>query len=435
MIYTILKKSIVIVCLFVPLISFSRQTVLDKRISIQAHNEPVASVLHRIEKLAKVNFMYMSGLFDKNRQVNISFSNTNIKVILQKIIPSNDILLYVVDNKIIFYKKEEAPPGKGGTTVSLTSIEPQNKTPKIPEIEKKIIVDTEKVTIYDTVTITKYDTIRVAEKIKSTDSSLKISNKIKRHISQGIVMYCIGGIRFISETIKPNTNTETSDIIKLSEKGKSSRSEFGIGISYLLNHFSVNSGIGFTEKSWSTQYIYTNIFTDSSHIIGYSEKISWDVQPRKNPGMPGPMSIQLYDSTKIITKIPIYKRDTTKINYQGTNRASYFTIPVIISYTFLIHKNLYASLGSGITLYLLRKAEGYSIENKDYTLINLSDIIKDYYLSSSSECGFLYNLTQHQILSIKVGVHFAITKIFKETYPATRNEKTASILVAYGWRF
>ena len=435
MIYTILKKSIVIVYLLVPLISFSRQTVLDKKISIQAHNEPVANVLHRIEKLANVNFMYMSGLFDKNRHVNISFSNTTIKVILQKLIPSNDILLYVIDNKIIFYKKEEAPPGKGGTTVSLTSIETQNKTSIIRETEKRIIVDTEKVTIYDTVTITKYDTIRVTENIKSTDSSLNIPNKIKRHISQGIVLSCIGGVHFISETFKPNTNSETSDIIKLSEKGKSSRSEFGIGISYLLNHFSINSGIGFTEKNWSTEYLYTNIFTDSARIIGYSTKISWDVQPRKGPGIPGPMSIQLYDSTKIITKTPIYKRDTTKINYQGTNRASYFTIPVLISYTFLIHKNIYASFGSGITLYLLRKSEGYSIEDKDYTLINLSDIIKDYYLTSSSECGFLLNLTQHQILSIKAGVHFSITKIFKETYPATRNEKTASILVAYGWKF
>src|ERR1035437_2711200 len=121
-----LKRLIVFICFCLPLFCFSRQTVLDKKISIQVHNETVATVLHRIEKQASVTFMYVSGLFDKNKQLSFSFTNISIKIILQKMLPSNEIMLYVIDNKIIFYKKDEAAPGKEGVSYSLTMVETAN---------------------------------------------------------------------------------------------------------------------------------------------------------------------------------------------------------------------------------------------------------------------------------------------------------------------
>jgi hypothetical protein len=431
----ILKKSIVILCLLVPLIGFSRQTVLDKKISLQAHNESIANVLHRIEQLAGVNFMYMSGLFDKNRIVSISFTNTSIKIILQKVIPSNDVLLYVIDNKIIFYRKDEAPPGKDGTTYLLTPTE-TIETPKPITEAKRILIDTIKVSIFDTVTVTKYDTIRVVEKLKELEKPSTKSIELSKPITSGFILSVFWGEHFIHETVKANSRTDISTIIKTNEKGVTIRPEYGIGLRYQWSHFSINSGIGMVEKQWNTDYSFTKIFTDSSKITGYIETISWNVTPHKpQPGPPPQGGFQLFDSTKIITKTPIYKKDSTQIKYKGTNKASYLSVPLILSFHFTVYKKLYATIGSGITLYLLRNAVGYTIKDSNYTLVHLNEILKDYYISSSSECGLGYSVSKHQIIWVKAGMHFSITKLQKENFPISKQERSFSGMISWGWKF
>ena len=431
---TLLKKSIVIICLLIPLISFSRQTVLDKKISLQAHNEPIATVLTRIEQLAGVNFMYMSGLFDKKKLVTISFTNTSIKVILQKLIPSNEVLLYVVDNKIIFYKKDEAPPGKGGTTYTLSTVETNKKTEPEPtakqaEPVKRIINDTVKITIYDTIKVTKFDTVKIAQKIEPSNIT-----SIPKIVTSGFIVSCFGGVHFVKESFSGSSNS-ISTIVATGESAKKIKSEFGIGIEYYWNHISINSGVGLSTKKWSTHYYYSNTYTNTTVIIGYNEVITWDIKVHKPTGIPPFGGQQQFDSTKIITRTPIYKKDSTKVNYKGTNSASYISIPVILSYNFKILDMLSATIGTGVMLHLLQNTSGYTIKDNKYTLISTSESLRDYYLSSLSNVGFSFTLSKHQIISIKAAALFSLTKLMKESYPVQKKEHSFSGILSYGWKF
>jgi len=435
---TLLKKSIVIICLLIPLISFSRQTVLDKKINIQAHNESIATVLTHIEQLAGVNFMYMSGLFDKKKLVTISFTNTSIKVILQKLIPSNEVLLYVVDNKIIFYKKDEAPPGKGGTTYTLSPVETTKKTEPEPTVKqaepaKRIIDDTVKITIYDTIKVTKFDTVKITRKVDHiADSSfLKGLSKIG---SSGFVISCFGGVHFISERFSGISNT-VSTKVAIGENAKKTRSEYGIGIEYYWNHFSIHSGLGFSTKKWSASYSYSNIYTNTSIITGYTDIISWEVKPHKPQGGGFPPIISLFDSTITITKTPIYKKDTIKVYYKGTNSASYISIPLILNYNIKLMGGLSATIGTGVMLHLLQNTSGYTIKDNKYTLISTSESLRDYYLSSSCDVGFSFALSKHQIISLKAAALFSVTKLMKESYSAQKKEHSFSGILSYGWKF
>lgn len=434
---TLLKKSIVIICLLIPLISFSRQTVLDKKISLQAHNESIATVLTRIEQLAGVNFMYMSGLFDKKKLVTISFTNSSIKVILQKLIPSNEVLLYVVDNKIIFYKKDEAPPGKGGTTYTLSPVETTKKSEpelnaKQAEPVKRIINDTIKITIYDTIKVTTFDTVKIAQKVNQIADSSYLKG-LPKMVSSGFIVSCFGGVHFVTERFSGLSNSVSTKVAN-GENAQKTRSEYGIGIEYYWSHFSIHSGLGISTKKWSASYSYSYI--DSILTDEYNIDISWSVIPHKPPGggFP-PIGGSFWDSVKTVTKTPKYDKGTKTISYKGTNAASYISIPLILSYNINLIGRFSATIGTGVMLHLLQNTSGYTIKDNKYTLISTSESLRDYYLSSSSNVGFSYALSKHQVISLKAVALFSITKLMKETYSAQKKEHSFSGILSYGWKF
>jgi len=438
------KKSIVVICLLIPFFCFSRQTVLDKKISIHAHNETIVTILHRIEQLAGVNFMYMSGLFNKNKLVSISFTNTSIKNILQKIIPSNDVLLYVIDNKIIFYKKDEAPPGKEGITYSLTQTESEPTT-KQAESVKQIILDTLRVTVFDTVKITKYDTIRLIEKPNNVVTAIKKAN------NTSIILSASCGINFVTERLINNSVTSILSIIKKGEVSKQKRFEEGLNLTFQFSHFAISSGIGFENRMWNADYEYKKTFIDSSKTVGYSESTQTTITDKSisvrimEPALPPPLNILprrykdtvivIKDTSKIITRSPIYKKDSVKVNYKGLNTASYITIPLLLSFNFTINQKITALIGTGLKIHLLRKATGFTVTDTKYVLSPLSDYLRDYYLTSISEFGLQYSISKHQIVMLKTGFSFSISPIMKQQFPIKRSEQYFSAMICWGWKF
>jgi hypothetical protein len=401
------KRLIALLCFCLPILCFSRQTVLDKKISIQVHNETIVTVLHRIEKQASVTFMYMSGLFDKNKQLSFSYTNTSIKVILQKMLSSNVIMLYVVDNKIIFYKKDEAAPGKEGISYSLTMVEtPISASVEIqkpaPEIHKKSF-DTIKVTIHDTVIITIHDTIKIQERPKSIEAPIlskgAVSQTQRSSLSTTFLISAWGSIGLAKEAIPTINSSVFATTLTQSEKSQTTRIDYGIGLHYCFTHFSIATGIGYATKSWVADYNFQKIYTDYSQVVGYTNVVNWIVTPRIPNGPPFGGQPQ-FDSVKVITHNPIYKNDTIHTKYQGNNTASYISIPLLFSFINPLYKNLTLIAGTGITLHLLRKALGYTIKDSSNVFVPLTDILKDYYLTSNSQAGLQYSLGKHQVVSI-----------------------------------
>lgn len=438
--HRILTVSTLFICLLFSVSGYSQQTVLDKKISIKASHKTIAQVLTQIEQLAGVNFMYMSGLFDKNKIVSIHYSNTSIKTILQKIIPSNTILLYVIDNKIIFYKKDETPPGKEGTTYSLNAPEaaPKQTTKEPAEtIKTNTIYDTIKVKIFDTVSITKYDTVKIVEKLTPSVNSSAVA--IKTSSSVVLLTYAFSGLQFIHENFTSNNSANTSNAIEMAEKAKTSRFEYGIGIDFSIKQFKISTGINSFEKQWDCSYFHISTYKNYNKIIGYTDVVTYEYTPKKlhgggfiPPGIPIPIS---YDTTKIITKTPIYKTDTSKTQYSGTNKISYLSIPFILSNSFMLSKPLSITVGIGINLTLLRSAQGYSISDSLYSLKPLSEVCKDYYLNSDNRIAISYMLGKHTYAGITATYSFSISSIFKESYPAIRKESGMSSFISIGWKW
>lgn len=89
---------------------------LEKKITLQAVNEPILHVLQKIEKQAHVNFSYNSSVIDSTKRITIYFKDKSIEDALLSIF-SNRIKYKVIGSYIILVRNDE------------TSINSPNKIP------------------------------------------------------------------------------------------------------------------------------------------------------------------------------------------------------------------------------------------------------------------------------------------------------------------
>ncbi|MBK8806708.1 MAG: hypothetical protein IPO21_08705 [Bacteroidales bacterium] len=415
--------------------------LLQKKINLEINNETVADVLKKIEQLTSVRFIYMAGLFDTERAITYSFNNMSLGSALEKLVLSKDVLLYIVDDKIIFYKKTDPPPGNNGISYSIAKLE---DTPsKSQQIRKQnVYYDTIQVVVYeripdvvkDTITIYKYDTIRVNNPSRTSKDVDKINadNRFTIFTNFG----------FMQQIISENNLSDEYFLLKESESKKGNFYTLGIKLNILNKKaFSLETGVLTQNRSWEASYDSEQILYDYSKIIGYTEKIEykmeWVVEYFHKPYQPGYPdwhddidSMWRFDTTKIITKIPIFAKDTLNSKYSGKNQLQFIQIPLHINLHKPIGNRFIFNASLGISLDLLIASKGNSIKNTQ-RLTSLNTIYKDYGFSTQADVGIAYKITPKQSISLGLTGAISLSNLLEKTYIANKRQFCYGINLSY----
>lgn len=84
--------------------SADAQGVLDKKISLNAHNEEVKTIISEINRKTEVEFIFSSTSIETDRKVSIKAVDKKIKDILDELFGSNNVAYKVLNNQVLLYK-------------------------------------------------------------------------------------------------------------------------------------------------------------------------------------------------------------------------------------------------------------------------------------------------------------------------------------------
>lgn len=432
--------------LTLPIVAFSQSaSVLDKKISIQITQKPLGSALKIIEKQAGVNYIYVSGLFNTRKLVSLSVKNATLRAVTRRLIQNNNIELQARGKNIVLLKKgkpaaeKETPaltrkdvPINSSTSVALPMpiaavIKPQPQAP---------IQATTPPAIRDTVTIIKHDTVEKPQpEEKSVEDSVVVSTPQKTN-SNNKKKWRVGvyaSYDFMSEDISQNKALYV--LFSAVKNAESAKSDFSAGITleYKWCDWAVQTGLGFARKRWNVNYNYNITNIDYNNIVGYQDSYTWTVNP--NIDDPNQDQENQLDSVAVITRTPIYKKDTVNITYSAENTASYLVVPLQLNFYYPLSKKIDLQLGFGTDLMLLYSSNGMTKTAGNAELESIDKYLKDYYFRLKGIVGLNYSISARSILALQVSYSSDATPIFKSNYAISRTESLLSTRFSYIWCF
>jgi TonB-linked SusC/RagA family outer membrane protein len=104
----------------------SAQELLNRRISVQAVNQKINTVLSGIEKNAEVKFSYSPNLIQASRKITLNLSNEKLSVVLEKLLSPYHIRYEIVGKQIILKRDiPEQPADESGESGLLNLSKPR----------------------------------------------------------------------------------------------------------------------------------------------------------------------------------------------------------------------------------------------------------------------------------------------------------------------
>ncbi|MBX6381342.1 MAG: carboxypeptidase-like regulatory domain-containing protein, partial [Thermoflavifilum aggregans] len=92
------------------------QINMEQRVNLNMHDATIASVLHRLEKLTDVKFVYSLNRVNVNQRIDVDVTNARLDSILEDVLIKNGIGYEVVSNRVVL------TPGVTNRTASLTGL-------------------------------------------------------------------------------------------------------------------------------------------------------------------------------------------------------------------------------------------------------------------------------------------------------------------------
>jgi len=100
-------KNTLIAALLLVTVGLAGQTtasLLERKLSIEATNEPVESVLKRLEKLGDFSIAYSNGSFDEQREVSFSAKDQPLSQVLAQIFQPGEVRYRALGNRLLIYR-------------------------------------------------------------------------------------------------------------------------------------------------------------------------------------------------------------------------------------------------------------------------------------------------------------------------------------------
>ena len=94
------------------------QEALEKRVSLTVSNVEMKAVLHRLQQLVSVKFVYSSKMIDASRKVSFSVNGEKLGELLDEMVKPLHIGYKVINDHILLFQDEEADAHPGDKSVS-----------------------------------------------------------------------------------------------------------------------------------------------------------------------------------------------------------------------------------------------------------------------------------------------------------------------------
>lgn len=104
-----------LMCLLLSLQGYSQNKPAQTTITLDADNESVSSVLHRVQQQGHYRFVYNNGLLDDKRLITLHLKNGSLKQLMDIILKDSDLVFELQENGIVVLKQPVTGKKEEGT--------------------------------------------------------------------------------------------------------------------------------------------------------------------------------------------------------------------------------------------------------------------------------------------------------------------------------
>lgn len=419
--------------------SFSQETCLSKKVSLEVNEQPLSVALRMIEQQTGCNFTFNSKIINKNKLVSIHLSNKTVEYALQKILSDPSLSFNCINSLIIINqqkttvkeKKVIVPPKKMYDTVLVYNniYDTVTVTNNIYDTLRSVINDTNRVIIYDTINI-------INEQPPKNKKEVVKENKTKTDSKYSIGLSVASGIHqtVIAETQAAYKNT-VNEIRSYLKTGKAY--QFSAELHSARHKLYPSVGIQFRYIQQSYQY---SISETQTQIIENTELSPFDTIYYIN--IENKITIpQIYYDTITVSKEISADSVTEKTK---TMREYVIAVPICFNARFAVNKKLSLSLSAGgvFNAYfnsskqfpLIKTWYKYSYQDKpeivDSYILPETEAAKRYTVSILNRLNLYYSVNTNNMIKLGILANWSITNRYKGgEYRARERAFSASL----GW--
>lgn len=407
--------------LFSPL---TAQNEFDRRISFQANEERLGSILDRLSSEQNLSFSYNPGEKSFDTRLNYNTSNTPLQTVLKEILALSGHDFRLIGGQIVIYSvNAETPavrPQPATEPQSLTVPEPTPDTIQteifIPHRDTLFLRDT----IVRVDTLILRDTIIVEKEVPKTTRPERPSPlredmfRFEPDRNNGWSL-----TPFYKHMIALNrlqTAEDNDELLRLTKDAESMswlNQSIGVDARFSLNSWHITTGLKYTR--------FTNRFNYEYELLegGFFRTDTIDSYYTL------PQTDTIWHYVTDSTWMPLISRE---FSYNRVNRLAYLEIPVLIGYNIFTDVNWRFWLNAGINIGILTQKSGVAIQNtSEYNGIDFEDLhFKPVVLSYAVAAGVRYRINEWVDASAELIYRQHLSSIIRD-YPLDKRIGAAGL--------
>lgn len=350
---------------FMPISGQENLLLYTTKVTINAQNVPLIEILDLMERNHAIDFSYKEGLFDKNERKTFVVKNLPLYDALDSLFQSDSLSYYPLGRNVVIYKPTNIVPRNIVVRDTLVQNVLRKDTVQVKVLQRDTLI------VFKTDTL--YDTIYVKDPYPVYDTLFM--DKPKMQLS---AFYNYNVYSFNRET--SGAGMAYNDSLFKSGAGNPYTSRLGLLALVNLNeNFYFKAGFGLSKTSWSGNYDFSTVFTDSTNIVNYN--ITTETEVYKNDSIfiyfPGSDTLWFYEYDTIFTYYanPEYKKDTVRQTYSGKSELMYFTIPLYFGWETDVFEDSKFFGEIGVLMDFLISSDGHALSDSPLgELLPLSDL-------------------------------------------------------------
>jgi len=372
--------------------SLRAQNDFERRISFQANEEKLRSILDRLSSEQHISFSYNPGEKSFDTRLTYSTSNTPLQTVLKEILTLSGHDFRLIGGQIAIYSvKAEVPAVRPQPVAESQPLIDPEPTPDTIQTEVLVPV---RDTIFLRDTIIRVDTLILRDTVLVEKEAPK-TTRPERPSPLREDMFRFEPDRNNGWSIMPfykhmaalnrfRTDESYDELLRLTEEAESiSWMNQAIGVDARLsrNSWHITSGLKYTRFTSRFNYNYELFeggFFRTDTIDSYYTL---------------PQTDTIWHYVTDSTWMPLISRE---FNYNRVNRLAYLEIPVLIGYNIFTDVNWRFWLNAGINIGILTGRNGVAIQDTgEYAGVDFEDLdFKPVVLSYAVAAGVRYRINE-----------------------------------------
>jgi hypothetical protein len=404
--------------------SLRAQNGFERRISFQANNEKLSSILDRLSSEHNLSFSYNPGEKSFDTRLNYNTSNTPLQTVLKEILALSGHDFRLIGGQIVIYSvNAEVPavrPQPAAEPRPLTVPEPTTDT-----IQTEVLVPVRD-TIFLRDTIIRVDTLILRDTV-IVEKEVPRAVRPERPSPLREDMFRFEPDRNNGWSIMPfykhmvafnrlRTDEGSDELLQLTEEAESMswlNQSIGVDARLSRNSWHITSGLKYTR--------FTNRFNYEYELFegGFFRTDTIDSYYTL------PQTDTIWHYVTDSTWMPLISRE---FSYNRVNRLAYLEIPVFVGYNIFTDVNWRFWLNAGINIGILTGKNGVAIQDTgEYAGIDFEDIdFKPVVFSYAVAAGVRYRINEWVDVSAELIYRQHLSAIIRD-YPLDKRIGAAGL--------